>query len=228
MGLRERARIGRTGKRHLESNEDVLCFTKSDLDVFFVKDFISPSERRALKDMIKSDMSQSGTLGGSYPTFSSFRTSSTSHLEQGSEIVRMVDERIASLIGMDRLSAESTQGQHYAVGQTFKPHCDFLHEVQPLWSRWRREGGQRTWTAMAYLDDEVEGGDTRFVSVDIKIKPVAGMLVLWNNMTSDGRPNFQTMHEGAPIVAGEKTIITKWFRERKWTPLPPKVAKVAA
>jgi prolyl 4-hydroxylase len=228
MSQRDRARIGRRGRRCLESNQDVICFTRSGLDVYIVKDFISETDRRAVKRMIKSNMSQSGTLGGSYPTFSSFRTSSTSHLAHGDEVVQALDERVASLIGVDVLAAESTQGQHYAVGQTFKPHCDFFHEVQPLWRRWRREGGQRTWTAMAYLDDEVDGGDTRFVNVGFKIKPVAGMLVLWNNMTPEGLPNFDTMHEGAPILAGEKTIITKWFRERTWKPLPPREAERVA
>lgn len=228
MGQRDRARIGRSGKRRLESNDEVVCFTRAGLDVYFVKDFIQSDDQRILKEMILSDMSWSGTLGGSYPMFSDFRTSSTSHLTAGGDTVRALDERIADLLGMDRSWAESTQGQHYAKGQTFKPHCDFFHEVQPQWSRWRREGGQRTWTAMAYLDDDVAGGDTRFVNVDFKIKPVAGMLVLWNNMGADGRPNFDTMHEGAPILEGEKTIITKWFRERTWRPMPPKEAGKSA
>lgn len=221
MGQRERAKIGRIGRRNLDRNDEVISFTKDNLEIHIVKDFIGKDDRLSLKAMTKAAMAPSGTLGGTYPTFSSFRTSSTSHLVQDSEVVQALDKRIASLLGMDVLSAETTQGQHYAVGQTFKPHCDFLHEVQPLWSRWRREGGQRTWTAMAYLDDELEGGDTRFVNVGFKIKPVAGMLVVWNNMTADGRPNFDTMHEGAPILSGEKTIITKWFRERTWKPLPP-------
>ena len=228
MGQRDRARIGRLGSRSLGQKEGVVCFTRAGLDVYLVRDFIGEDERRTVKDLIKSNMSQSGTLGGSYPTFSDFRTSSTSHLADGGDVVRALDERIAALLGLDVTAAESTQGQHYAVGQTFKPHCDFFHEVQPLWSRWRREGGQRTWTAMAYLDDEMDGGSTCFVNVGFKIKPVAGMLVLWNNMTFEGRPNFDTMHEGAPILAGEKTIITKWFRERTWKPLPPKEAREAA
>jgi prolyl 4-hydroxylase len=42
------------------------------------------------------------------------------------------------------------------------------------------------------------------------------MLVLWNNMDEIGAPNEQTLHEGVPVTAGTKYIVTKWFRERFW------------
>ena len=47
----------------------------------------------------------------------------------------------------------------------------------------------------------------------MKFQPEQGMALLWHNLNVDGSPNYDTMHAGLPIVAGEKYIITKWFRQ---------------
>lgn len=218
MGLRERAAISRRVEKRLLSLDDVTVFGRGGLDVYIVKDFIAPYERKFMTNMIKSSLEQSRTLGDQYPEVSDYRTSSTSQLRSQSTVVKSVDLRISELLGLDDCNAESMQGQHYAVGQTFKPHCDFMHTGASHWKKARREGGQRVWTAMAYLDDDMEGGETRFVRAGFSIKPVAGMLVAWNNMTKDGNMNWATLHEGSPVKRGEKTIITKWYRERRWGP----------
>ena len=79
-----------------------------------------------------------------------------------------------------------------------------------------RSGGQRTWTAMVYLNDVDEGGATWFPKAGIRVTPRRGLLLAWNNMKPDGSPNDQTLHEGMPVVEGVKYIVTKWFREGFW------------
>src|SRR3546814_1167868 len=54
------------------------------------------------------------------------------------------------------------QGQRYAPGQHFRAHHDYFHESEYYWQRMKNEGGQRTWTAMIYLNDVAEGGATWF------------------------------------------------------------------
>jgi prolyl 4-hydroxylase len=39
--------------------------------------------------------------------------------------------------------------------------------------------------------------------------------VLWNNLRPDGAPNYDTLHQGAPVRAGYKAIVTKWFRRAR-------------
>ncbi len=218
MGVRERASIGRRVEKRLLANPDVLVFGRNGLDVYIVKDFISADECRHLKSLTKQSLERSKTMGDEYPPISDFRTSYTSTLEFDDEVIKKVDHRISDLLGIEACNAESTQGQHYSVGQTFRAHCDFMHMSQAHWKIARREGGQRVWTAMAYLDDEMDGGETRFVRAGFSIKPAAGMLVVWNNITKDGHGNWLTLHEGAPVLSGEKTILTKWYRERRWGP----------
>ena len=54
----------------------------------------------------------------------------------------------------------------------------------------------------------------------LRAVPRKGMLLAWNNMNPDGSPNTATLHEGMPVVEGVKYIVTKWFREHDWVPMP--------
>jgi prolyl 4-hydroxylase len=76
--------------------------------------------------------------------------------------------------------------------------------------------GNRTWTAMVYLNTPEAGGATRFKAIDKTIQPEAGKLVAWNNRRPDGTLNPATIHHGMKVRAGVKYVITKWFRERPW------------
>ena len=145
-----------------------------------------------------------------------FRTSESCDMDRWSPDVRPIDERIAHLLGIDPDFGETMQGQRYAPGQQFRAHHDYFHESESYWERMQQEGGQRTWTAMIYLNDVEEGGATWFPQAGIKVAPRRGLLLAWNNMKPDGSPNELTIHEGMPVVAGVKYIITKWFREDRW------------
>ena len=43
-----------------------------------------------------------------------------------------------------------------------------------------------------------------------------GTLLIWNNLNAEGEPNTNTLHQGMPVLAGVKYVITKWYRERPW------------
>jgi len=145
-----------------------------------------------------------------------FRTSSSTDLDRWSEAVWPIDDRIAHLLGIPVANAETMQGQRYAPGQQFRAHCDYFHEGAEYWQRMVETGGQRTWTAMAYLNDVEEGGATWFPRAGVRFKPKKGQLLIWNNMSPDGSPNYDTLHEGMRVVEGTKYIVTKWFRENAW------------
>jgi len=143
-----------------------------------------------------------------------FRTSETCDLDSADPLVAAVDEKIAGLLGLPLAQGEPLQGQRYAPGQEFKPHTDtfepggydfYLHTAQ---------SGQRTWTAMAYLNEPEEGGATRFKTIGKTIHPETGKLVIWNNLLPDGQPNPATLHQGMKVRRGTKYVLTKWFRQR--------------
>ncbi len=149
---------------------------------------------------------------------SDLRTSDSCDMDRASDAIRPTDGKIAGLLGIDPLQAETMQGQRYAPGQRFRAHHDFFHEGQPYWETMKRAGGQRTWTAMVFLNDVAEGGATWFPSAGLRIVPKRGTLLAWNNMREDGSPNPDTLHEGMAVGEGVKYIVTKWFREHRWVP----------
>ncbi len=145
-----------------------------------------------------------------------FRTSDSCDMDRLSPEVRPVDEGIAALLGIDPANGETMQGQRYAPGQHFRAHHDYFNEAESYWPKMKATGGQRTWTAMVYLNDVAEGGATWFPRAGIRVSPKRGLLLAWNNMNPDGSPNDDTQHEGMAVVRGTKYIVTKWFRESEW------------
>ncbi|HEV2595996.1 MAG TPA: 2OG-Fe(II) oxygenase [Sphingomicrobium sp.] len=158
---------------------------------------------------------------GSYPSplydkekFEGVRTSYSCNLDVYDPLIAQVETRIADLLGMDKAHGEPLQGQRYEEGQRFREHADFFYIDQPYWADYEPHGGQRTWTAMVYLNAPGAGGTTRFKLLDFMVEPKLGRILVWNNMAVDGSPNPWTLHEGMPVEQGSKYIVTKWYRER--------------
>lgn len=157
-----------------------------------------------------------------------FRTSQTCMLDSSHPDVAALEARIVALTGLNPLHGEPLQGQIYAKDQEFKPHTDYFEPDGPDYYRYCSVSGQRTWTVMIYLNEPEEGGITRFVSIGEDIRPETGKLLAWNNLGPDKQPNFNTLHHGMKVIEGHKYIVTKWFRERPWTPpLPSGTVKKA-
>ena len=160
---------------------------------------------------------------GSYPSplydkekYEDVRTSYSCNLNAYDQLIVEVDERIAELLGIDKAHGEPLQGQRYQEGQRFREHADFFYIDEPYWAEYEPHGGQRTWTAMIYLNEPGAGGATRFKLLDFQVEPKVGRILIWNNMALDGSPNPWTLHEGMPVESGTKYIVTKWYRERQF------------
>lgn len=145
-----------------------------------------------------------------------FRTSETCDLDADIPIVAALERRILAFIGLDPAHGEPIQGQRYALGQEFKAHTDYFEPDGIDFHQFTSVAGNRTWTAMIYLNEPDAGGATRFKTIDKIVQPETGKLLCWNNLRPDGSPNPSTIHQGMKVRAGTKYVITKWFRERRW------------
>ncbi len=143
-----------------------------------------------------------------------FRTSETCEMDLAEPLVAGLTRKISDLAGIPAELAEPTQGQRYAPGQEFKPHTDTFNPGGADYFVHCADQGQRTWTAMLYLNEPEDGGATRFKAIGKTIRPETGKLLLWNNLLLDGRPNDATVHQGMKVRKGVKYIVTLWFRER--------------
>lgn len=207
--------IGAAVRDRLSVHPAAVRMPSGRLDLFVVRDFLTPRECDGLVRLIDARREPSQLLAPSADP--DFRTSESCNLDPKHPLVRQVEAKIQQLLGIVPSHGETIQGQRYAVGQQFKPHHDFFFTDQPYWEAMQACGGQRTWTAMVFLNKPEGGGQTAFPDADIKIAARPGNLLAWNNMDADGLPNPGTLHQGMPVTAGVKYIITKWHRERPWT-----------
>ena len=211
-----REAIGPWVSHRLQKTAGALKLPSADLDIFVVRDFLTPAECKELCRKIDSQRQPSAVLG-EFPD-PEYRTSESCNLDPQDKLVKSIEGRINELMGIDPPHGEGMQGQRYAVGQQFKAHHDFFYTDQPYWAEMERAGGQRTWTAMMFLNQPESGGQTNFPQANIRVTPRAGNLLAWNNLDKFGMPNMHSLHQGMPVEAGVKYVITKWYRERPWTP----------
>jgi prolyl 4-hydroxylase len=214
---KDRGRLAHEVAARLDANPGAQPALVGAAQAYYVLDFLSPEQCDQLIEVIEGNRRPS-TLLSDKPENEDygFRTSESCDMDRFSPVVAPIDTSIAHLLGLPPARGETMQGQRYDVGQLFKAHHDFFHENQKYWPEMKRTGGQRTWTAMIYLNDVEEGGATWFPQAGLRVAPRRGLLLAWNNMNPDGSPNLLTLHEGMAVVKGVKYVVTKWFRERDW------------
>ncbi len=188
------------------------------LNIFKIKNALTEDQCVRMIQVIRNRCQKSSVIdydnGGN--KISDFRTSSTAHLFRKSDpVIDEIEDAISKIINIPEKYSEQIQGQYYKVGEEFKPHFDSFF---PLTEQQRRElelHGNRTWTAMIYLNDTPKGGHTKFTEIDLETKPETGTMILWQN-TKDGSNIPESKHWGMPVEEGEKFILTKWFREKPY------------
>ena len=117
-------------------------------------------------------------------------------------VVQAINRRIALASGTDVNHAEALYVMRYAPGQEYRPHLDALAGLK----------NQRAWTAIAYLNEEFEGGATVFPELSISVRLGTGDLLIFRNADSDGEPDLRMRHAGEPVTRGAKWIATRWIR----------------
>ena len=142
----------------------------------------------------------------------SARTSQGMFFERGeNELCRRIEARIAALIRWPVENGEGLQVLKYLPGAEYKPHYDYFDPAQPGTATILKRGGQRVGTLVMYLNDPEVGGGTTFPDVQLEVAPVKGNAVFFSY--DRAHPASKTLHGGAPVVAGEKWVATKWLRE---------------
>ena len=119
-----------------------------------------------------------------------------------------LNRRIAAASGSSYESGEALALLRYSAGQEYRPHFDFVKGAE----------NRRLMTALIYLNDDYEGGETAFVRTGLKIKGKTGDVILFRNDGDDQGPNPLSEHAGLPITRGVKYLATRWIREARWIP----------
>lgn len=129
-------------------------------------------------------------------------------------LIARIEARIAALLNWPVECGEGLQVLRYTPGTEYQPHYDFFDARDPGTAAQTAYGGQRVGTLIMYLHSPEAGGATRFPQVGFDVAPVRGGAVFFSY--PQPTPASRTLHAGAPVIAGEKWIATKWLRQRPY------------
>ena len=134
-------------------------------------------------------------------------------LESCGLLTFVVRARIAAVTGRPDRAMEIPKILHYAPGETFAEHCDYLDPAEPAYAAELSARGQRSETFLVYLNDAFTGGETAFPRLDINHRGAPGDALLFSNVDAHNRPDPDTLHTGLPPATGEKWLFSQWIRE---------------
>ena len=187
-------------------------------EVYVCAHFLSDAECDHIIELAKPELQRSTVLNeqksGSF--VDRRRTSLGMFLPQISHdrVISSIHKRIAEITKIPEANGEGMQVLYYGVGAEYQPHFDYFNfhtaggEVQI------KRGGQRVATFIIYLNTPEEGGATIFPLGKFNVAAEKGKAILFYNMNESDLVDPQSFHGGAPVIKGEKWIVTRWLRER--------------
>ena len=128
---------------------------------------------------------------------------------------------IVTELVLDRpYASESYLVVNYGIGGQYDVHPDmigyYIYPGEATYIRdqsklWYSLVGDRQSTFLIYLSTVDSGGGTVFPMLGLRSNPNEGDALFWNNINSDGTPDYLSMHGACPIVVGDKWVSNKWI-----------------
>jgi prolyl 4-hydroxylase len=112
-----------------------------------------------------------------------------------------INRRLAALTGTKVEQGEALQILRYRPGQQYHPHVD-----------WLGEENARILTALIYLNDDYQGGETAFVKTGLKVRGRKGDTLVFSSIDAEGRFEPLSEHAGLPVTRGTKYLASRWIR----------------
>jgi prolyl 4-hydroxylase len=199
----------------LDANGDPVSIPEAEVlserpHVRLVRGFVSPAECQHIIAVAEPHYQPSMVFDADHQWVEDpIRTSdgSTIHWLMEDPAVHAINRRVAAVTGTAYECGETLQALRYAPGQQYRPHFDFVPG-----------DNQRIWTALLYLNDDYQGGETAFVQTGLKVRGALGDALVFFNATGNGELDPQTEHAGLPVLKGAKYLATRWIREKRWIP----------
>lgn len=119
--------------------------------------------------------------------------------------IHALNRRLAALTGTTSEQGEPLQLLRYRPGQQYRPHMD-----------WDSLGNARILTALVYLNEDYEGGETLFVRTGLEVKGRKGDALIFRSQAPDGGPDLLSEHAGLPVTRGTKFLASRWIHESRY------------
>ncbi|WP_072321437.1 2OG-Fe(II) oxygenase [Luteibacter sp. UNCMF366Tsu5.1] len=178
---------------------------------------LDPSECEALRALATTRLARSQVVnpGTGVGVVQDIRTSEGANFGRGeTPLIARIDARAAAIMNLDQEHGEGLQAMRYGPAAEYLPHFDYFPPDDPGSQAHLRNGGQRVSTLIMYLNDVDAGGETIFPRIDFSYVPRQGQALYFEYNAPDGSLDLLSLHGGAPVLSGEKWILTKWMRER--------------
>ena len=183
--------------------------------IYWIADLLTPAQCDSIVSQAKPELKRSTVLGNAQEgDIDPRRTSYGMFFPSNptNPTLKFLERQASDLTKLPIANGEGLQVLRYGTGGEYQPHYDYFLPSQPGGVETLRRGGQRVATLIVYLNEPEEGGETIFPIAKISVTPKKGSAVLFYNVTEDGVEDEKSFHGGAPVIKGEKWIVTKWVR----------------
>jgi prolyl 4-hydroxylase len=215
----EASRIASGNTLTLSDRQVNVAMRLAQPDIVLFENFMSQQECEQLIALSIEKLQRSGVVDPETgkTVIIAARSSEGCYFQRGeSAFIQQLDQRISELMNWPVDHGEGIQVLHYASGAEYRAHFDYFPVEQTGSSTHLATGGQRVATLVMYLNNVEQGGETFFPELGLKLVPRQGSAAYFAYFNSFGQVDPATLHSGAPIIAGEKWIATKWMRQNKY------------
>ena len=145
------------------------------------------------------------TVEGAEMPFEGVRDADSSAISHLTEdlVVQRINRCIAAATETRPEWGEPLNVLRYKQGQQFRPHHD---------GRGSGEGPMRIMTALIWLNEQFEGGETEFPRLNIRVRGGVGDMLVFRNVHDDGSQDDRLIHAGLPVSNGVKWMASRWIR----------------
>ena len=130
----------------------------------------------------------------------------------------LIQGRIGACIGASLSMMEAFAVLNYRPGEEASDHFDYLDPAIPAYAEEIARVGQRVATALLYLNDDYEGGETEFPELGLRHRGGKGDALIFISVDRSGAPDPRTRHAGRPTTSGDKWVLSQFARNRPVAP----------
>jgi hypothetical protein len=198
------------------ASKEVLC---TDPPIAVYDDVLNAADRAYLMFLSRPHLKRAAVIdpdGDSGGMVSKVRTNLSTYIpfELVDIISRYAELKIIGGIGEDLSCSEPMSILCYAPGEYYRPHFDYFNPRLDVSRDFMKDGGQRTASAVTYLVAPTAGGGTSFPELQLTVPAKTGGTLWFRNCFENGDVDKRSLHAGDTVEAGEKWVVTKWFREK--------------
>ena len=186
------------------------------IDPVLYQDIITEEENKHIISLAEPRFKQSSIIGG---IISDYRDSQTAWLPRDDPIVNTILKKLCKFVNYPIENSEGIQVVKYEKGGYYREHYDTFNQDNEISKMFNIQGGHRVLNILIYLNENFEGGTTRFPRLDLDIEPKKNSgLIFYLLDKQQKKCHPKALHAGMPVIDGTKLISNIWIRERKFNP----------